>query len=195
MNYPSPRSIAILELPPPTVCLHHTFSRKDWLPVRSDCLWKIESGILRTLTWDDEGFVATLGFWGTGELVGQPLSLVQPYQVECLTAVRVSELPLHGGLQNLILSNAQRHEELLSILHCRQAPLRLLQLLEWLAERFGRRVRQGRLIDLRLTHQDIAETIGTTRVTVTRLLGRFEQEGQIGRLGHHFILPIGIDQN
>ena len=192
MNSPS---IALIASPSPTVCLHHGFNRKDWLPLRSDCLWQIETGIVRTLTWDQEGFVATLGVWGAGEVVGQSLSRVQPYQMECLTAVKAKELPLHSGLDglpDLILAYAQRHEELLSILHCRQAPLRLLQLLEWLSQRFGRTVKQGQLIDLRLTHQELAETIGTTRVTVTRLLGQFEQEGRIRRLGHHFVLPIEL---
>lgn len=41
------------------------------------------------------------------------------------------------------------------------------------------RVEQGQLIDLRLTHQEIAEVIGTTRVTVTRLLKQFEREAII----------------
>ncbi|WP_084782834.1 helix-turn-helix domain-containing protein [Leptolyngbya sp. O-77] len=31
-------------------------------------------------------------------------------------------------------------------------------------------------MNLRLTHQDIADALGTTRVTVTRLLSQFEQE-------------------
>ncbi|HEY9907664.1 MAG TPA: Crp/Fnr family transcriptional regulator [Thermosynechococcaceae cyanobacterium] len=189
MNYSSP---LLQPLYPSTVSLHHSFSRKDRLPLRSDCLWKIESGSVRTLTWDDEGFVATLGFWGVGEIIGQALSRVQPYQVECLSAVKVCEVPISGGLQDLTLSYAQRTEELLSILQGRYVPARLLQLLEWLAHRFGRTVRQGKLIDLRLTHQEIAETIGTSRVTITRLLGQFEQEGRLCRLGPHFVLPIEV---
>ncbi len=127
--------------------------------------------------------------------MGQPLSRIQPYQMECLTAVRVSERRLHYGLPYELqdwLSYAQRHEELLSILHCRQAPQRLLQLLEWLSQRFGRTVKQGQLIDLRLTHQELVETIGTTRVTVTRLLRQLEQEGRICKLGHSLILPIEL---
>ncbi|WP_187329235.1 helix-turn-helix domain-containing protein [Halomicronema hongdechloris] len=64
-------------------------------------------------------------------------------------------------------------QELLRIRHgnIRQ---RLELFLQWLAQRFGRPIRQGQLIQLRLTHQNIADTIGTTRVTVTRLLQELE---------------------
>lgn len=55
----------------------------------------------------------------------------------------------------------------------------------WLAQKFGREVEQGQLIDLRLTHTDIAEVIGGTRVTVTRLLSQFEQDGIINRPRRH----------
>ena len=48
----------------------------------------------------------------------------------------------------------------------------LFKFLEWLDKRFGEDVENGRLLNLRLTHQDIAETLGTTRVTVTRILNQ-----------------------
>ena len=62
------------------------------------------------------------------------------------------------------------------------------QLLTWLAKKFGSEVKQGHLIDLGLTHQDIAEMLGISRVTVTRTLGIFEQQGVIQRLSIHRII-------
>lgn len=50
-----------------------------------------------------------------------------------------------------------------------------------LLKKIGREVETGHLIDLRLTHQDIAEMLGTTRVTITRTLSQFEQQGLIHR--------------
>jgi CRP-like cAMP-binding protein len=61
-------------------------------------------------------------------------------------------------------------------------------LLSWLAKKFGQEVAQGQLIDLRLTHQEIAEIMGTTRVTVTRLLKELETQGIIQRLPRKFIV-------
>ena len=65
---------------------------------------------------------------------------------------------------------------------------RLLKILIWLARKFGRKVDQGQLIELRLTHQELAEVTGTTRVTVTRLLNQLVQEGIISRPRSHSII-------
>jgi CRP-like cAMP-binding protein len=61
-------------------------------------------------------------------------------------------------------------------------------LLGWLAKKFGRQVEGGQAIDLRLTHQEIAEILGITRVTVTRLLKEFEDQGAIARLPRQYIV-------
>lgn len=76
----------------------------------------------------------------------------------------------------------------MEILHCRSAESSLLRLFGWLAKRFGQEVEQGRLIDLRLTHQDLAELIGATRVTVTRLLNDLEKQGVIQRVQRQFVV-------
>jgi len=36
---------------------------------------------------------------------------------------------------------------------------------------------EGTRLSVRLTHQHLASAIGTTRVTVTRLLGKLKEEG------------------
>lgn len=46
-----------------------------------------------------------------------------------------------------------------------------------LVRQFGHRVETGVLIDMPLTHQDIAEMSGTTIYTVSRTLRKWEQEG------------------
>jgi hypothetical protein len=45
------------------------FKFKDILPLKPDTLWKIESGVVRSFTWDAEGRTFTLGFWGKGDVV------------------------------------------------------------------------------------------------------------------------------
>ncbi|MEP6545691.1 helix-turn-helix domain-containing protein [Microcoleus vaginatus GB1-A2] len=58
---------------------------------------------------------------------------------------------------------------------------RLLQLLVVLGQKLGREMAQGLLIDLRLTHQEISEALALTRIAVTRLMARLEEEGFIER--------------
>ncbi|MBD2179724.1 Crp/Fnr family transcriptional regulator [Aerosakkonema funiforme] len=167
-----------------------TFSCSDLLPLHSDNLWKIERGIVRTLTWSEDGRPITLGFWGAGDVVGKPLSGLEPYQIECLTSVEVCLVPSHLWYQimDACILHIQQNEEILCIIHNRPIQVRLLQLLNWLACKFGREVEAGKLIELPLTHQALSEVICTTRVTVTRLLNQFEQEGILSRRGRFLIL-------
>jgi len=44
---------------------------------------------------------------------------------------------------------------------------------------FGVPSNEGITIDLRLSHQAIAEAIGSTRVTITRLLGDLRNDGLV----------------
>ncbi|CAA9330047.1 hypothetical protein AVDCRST_MAG84-1829, partial [uncultured Microcoleus sp.] len=65
---------------------------------------------------------------------------------------------------------------------------RLLQLLVLLGQNLGREMAQGLLIDLRLTDREIAEALGITRITVTRLMARLEEEGSINRSRPQYIV-------
>jgi len=168
----------------------YTFKRREHLPLRENSLWQIEAGAVRTYTLTEDGTVIALGFWGLGDTVGQPLALIQPYETECLTDVRVRAIQFkeYGHLNQVLLSHLYQTQILLR-LRSGQIHQRLQQLLDWLADKFGRESEQGQLIQLRLTHQDIADTLGTTRVTVTRLLGQFEQQGRIRSIDQHLLLP------
>ncbi len=180
----NPLTIANEQLP------QRLFNRREIIPQRNDVLWRIQRGTIRTLTWSEDGTFITLGYWGPGDLVGYPLSTVKPYQIECLTSVEVSIIPPHLWHQDLnaLLSHIQQAEELLSIVHRKPISLRLWQFLVWLSEKFGREVEQGKLIDLNVTHQEIAEVLNTTRVTVTRLLQQFEEEGKMLRYKRRIVL-------
>jgi CRP-like cAMP-binding protein len=92
------------------------------------------------------------------------------------------------------LSHIQQAEELLSIVHRKPISMRLWQFLVWLSDKFGREVEQGRLIDLGVTHQEMAEVLNTTRVTVTRLLQEFEEEGVLLRHKRRLILRLPTNE-
>jgi CRP-like cAMP-binding protein len=171
-----------------TITLPERFKSKEILPLKPDIIWKIETGVVRSMTWNEEGKVITLGFWGEGDIVGKPLSQMNPYQLECLTPVEVSQIGPHIYLQQALLGQAWKSEKFLSIIHQLSVTDRFLSLLEWLSTEFGHPLgnNQGTLINLRMTHQDFADTIGSSRVTITRLLSHFEQAGIIERFctGH-----------
>jgi CRP-like cAMP-binding protein len=79
-------------------------------------------------------------------------------------------------------------QELTVIRSYKRTDTMLLKLLGWLANQFGKQTTTGQLIDMRLTHQDLADLLGTTRVTITRALNNLEQQGSVERLPVHRLL-------
>jgi len=159
------------------------FQRQVRLPEHKEVLWHIESGVARSMTWTEEGELFCLGYWGVGDVVGYGLSRVQPYEIHCLTDVVMSSWSRHqwSHLTDAIVHHQQQTEELLSIVHINPMSQRLWQLLLWLSQKFGREVESGRLLDVPLTHQQLAETLGAKRVTVTTILQQLETEGKLRR--------------
>ncbi|MBD2447258.1 Crp/Fnr family transcriptional regulator [Nostoc sp. FACHB-152] len=168
------------------------FARKETIPPRNDILWRIERGAVRTITWSEDGTYITLGYWGPGDVVGSALSKVQPYQIECLTSVEVSIVPSYIWHQDIdaLFTHIQHTEELLSIVHLKPISLRLWKFLVWLSDKFGRNIERDKVIDINITHQEIAEVLNTTRVTITRLLQQFEEEGVLLRYKRQIILRL-----
>ncbi len=180
-SFPSTPHLSLQPKPP----VQQMLKPKDLILLRLNQIWRIESGIVRTYTWDEDGHVITLGFWGNGNLIGRLFSSVWPYEIECLTAVTLQQYePTPQELQQALLLHIWKTEELLRIVHQRDISKRLLRLLAWLASRFGQTETDGIRLDLPLTHQQLADTIGSTRVSITRLLQRFETEDKIRRLGY-----------
>ncbi|MDF5732593.1 MAG: Crp/Fnr family transcriptional regulator [Rhizonema sp. PD38] len=170
--------------------VRHHLKPRSVLPLKPNSVWKIEAGVIRTVTWHEDGTLVTLGVWGAGDIVGQAFSKIEPYQIECLSTVEAMILPLDECLPmtDVLLSHIQQVEELMVIRSYRTVEIMLIKLLGWLAKKFGRVVEQGHLIDLRLTHQDIADLLNSTRVTITRALTQLEAQGLIHRLSLHRIV-------
>jgi CRP-like cAMP-binding protein len=159
------------------------FKSREHLPLIPNALWSISSGVVKTYTIIDNGKIITLGFWGDEDVVGQSLSTVRPYFIECITDVEAFSISLEQSSQvcEAIISHGRHTKQLMYIVRIPRVQKRLWLLLESLANRFGYVVKKGKLIDLRLTHQELADTIGTTRITVTKLLNSFEREDLISR--------------
>jgi CRP/FNR family transcriptional regulator len=84
-------------------------------------------------------------------------------------------LMLLQGLSNRILQT----ETMIETLTHRDMSSRLVSFLLVLCRDFGMPGEVGITIDLRLSHQAIAEAIGSTRVTITRLLGDLRSSGLV----------------
>ncbi|NEQ26858.1 MAG: Crp/Fnr family transcriptional regulator, partial [Microcoleus sp. SIO2G3] len=71
----------------------------------------------------------------------------------------------------------QQAEAFLAMVGYRRVEDRLRHLLLLLKQEIGQPIEGGTRLGVRLTHQQLANAIGTTRVTVTRLLSQLHDEG------------------
>jgi len=86
---------------------------------------------------------------------------------------------LSGVLLRGLSSRILQTEMMIETLAHRDMGSRLVSFLLILCRDFGVPSANGITIDLKLSHQAIAEAIGSTRVTVTRLLGELRDQGMI----------------
>lgn len=164
------------------------FTADDTLP--SESCWLITQGAVKTFSRNEDSKIITLGYWGANDIVGQHLSNLNNYQMYCLTCVEAICIPVDilPEFSTGIIKRAQQQTVWICIIQAKLASERVFLLLKWLAAKFSRPVVQGQLIDLRLTHREIANILGTNRVTVTRIINRFEQQGIIARPKQHCII-------
>ena len=150
------------------------------IPLLEDDVCIIYRGFVRTQTLQHGGDESILGLVGPMMPVSPKFTLLNPYEVYALTPVDLlritwSEVQRSDDLMrelNRTLIQRLRHTEvLLAVRSKRQTSERLIGFLSFLAQEYGKPTPQGIRLEVQLTHQQIADSISTTRVTITRLLG------------------------
>ncbi len=165
----------------------------------------------------DGGEESILGLVGPMMPLSSSFTLLDAYEVYALTHVdlirlRYAEVRKSSVLMrelNLMLIQRLRHAEAwLALQGKRQTSDRLIGFLSFLAQEYGRSTAQGIRLEIQLSHQQIADAIGTTRVTITKLLGLLRKASLIkmgpnrhlyimGELfnNHKLYLPIELSFN
>lgn len=163
------------------------FSCRSHLDLLHADLWRIQIGVVRAVTWMEDGSSITLGLWGAGDVIGNSLLQHDCVELECLTAVTASPLLAEGYSSRVASAYIQQIQELLIIRSSKQIEDRLLKLLAWMGNRFGFWQEAGIELEFMLTHQELAEVLGTTRVTITRTMGKLESQGIIRHLTQRWL--------
>ena len=94
-------------------------------------------------------------------------------------------------LDNLLrILSARLRESLkkIQMLNFNNASQRIKMLFLMLSENYGEKNAKGTVLKLKLIHQDIADMTGLSRETVTRVLDKWKQSGEIQILQEKFIL-------
>lgn len=166
----------------------HFYAKGEEIPLVPQGVWQINQGIVQLTTLCQNGEEVWLGWAETSSFFGCGFSLLQSYQAKALSEVHLTwfsqaEIDDSPHLSQLVLPQMVRRlrqtEAMLAILGMRRVEDRLQHLLLLMKGEIGQPVAEGTRISMRLTHQNLANAIGTTRVTITRLLGKFKSEGAI----------------
>jgi CRP-like cAMP-binding protein len=161
------------------------FRRGQQISLRPDDVWIVSRGIVLLNTLYASGDEALIGIAGTGIPFGLPLTLVNPYSAVALSSVEAYRLSMGDIERSPRLGQAlfaqtnrrlQQAEAMLALLGQRRVEERLKQFLQFLGDEIGQSTNEGTRITIRLTHQHLANALGTTRVTVTRLLNQLRQD-------------------
>ena len=163
------------------------------------------SGRAKLTTSSSEGKTLIVSIAEHGEILGASASLLgKPYEVsaETIEPAQVNFIRRDDFLRFLATSpevcmntarqlsakyqSAQREIRSLGLSQTTSEKLARL-LLDWCAR--GEETEKGVRVRVLLTHEEIAQMIGTTRETVTRLLSEFRRRKLIDIKGSTFIVP------
>lgn len=154
-----------------------------------------------------DGRVIPLGHRGPGDLVGETALAGGAVASESATVLDEGEallVPL-AGLGRLLAGDAAIRAALAAALVARQletearlgslllrtVEARLVDFLHAAARRWGQPHAAGQLVTAPFTHADIAQLIGSTRETVTLLLGKLKRSGRIAFERRRIIIRDG----
>jgi CRP/FNR family cyclic AMP-dependent transcriptional regulator len=191
-------------------CRIRKFPRSTPVYLPSDCadsVMLLAAGRVKIGSFTEEGKQAILAFIEPGELFGE-LSLLDSEQrdeyaetVEKSTVILISNEIMQKllaenpevslGITKIFGLRRQRIERRLKYLLFRSNRERLVHLLIELAEQYGRACDEGVELRIKLSHQDLANIIGSTRETVTVVLGELQGEGRL-KLGRRKIVLTDI---
>jgi CRP/FNR family transcriptional regulator, cyclic AMP receptor protein len=161
----------------------------------ADAAYLVETGRVRVYRGASDGRQLTLAIADEGMLIGRAAMLDQTTHdayamamADCtLRVLRVADLervavehPVVGvELTRELARRLHEAEDMLESLAFRGVPARLASLLLQLMDRYGRVTPDGIRIDERFTHLQLAEMIGTSRETLTKVINELRDAGLI----------------
>lgn len=167
-------------------------------------MYIVQSGKVKVLKSSAEGKEHILAIHYTGEFFGE-MSLLDgkttPATIIAMEPCRLLIVSKEDFLRSL-LGNQKVATRIISILCDRlreawnQLPLlttasaedRILTTLRRLAEKSGVRDHRGIIVNMRITHMELAEMCGTSRETATRIVLKLQSQGYLDIVDHKFVL-------
>ena len=164
------------------------YGRGDEISTSGSDIWQIYRGVVQLSKIRANGTEVVLGWVTANGTFGNNLDSSVLYRAVALSDVYAKRYSPQDVIRYPSLARqffAQfsdrliKSQQLLSIVAIKSVEERLKQLLLMLKQEMGQPVTEGVRLQVRFTHQHLAEAVNTTRVTVTRILGSFQNQGLI----------------
>ncbi len=165
-----------------------SYERGEEIPLLDKGVWQLYRGFVQLSTAHSNGKEVILNWAKQGAFFGKWLARSNNYRATALSNVYIAwyslrEIETNSQLAKAMLTEEikamQQRESLLAIAKIKLVEDRLHHLLFFLQEEMGETREEGIRLKARLTHQNIADAIRTTRVTVTKLFGYFQRKGLV----------------
>jgi PAS domain S-box-containing protein len=178
----------------------HFYNKGEIISLEPSKLWLVSQGVVKLSTMSARGEEMLMGLVRDSMIFGSSLTALHTYEAIALSKVQLVSISLseisHSPrlaqvLLPLIIQRLRQTESFLSIYGQLRVEDRLHHLLDLLKQEIGQPVESGTRLGVRLTHQDFASACCTTRVTITRLLGKLQQEGEITFDSHNHLILRG----
>ena len=156
------------------------------VPLLRHHIWLVARGMVKLTCMNEQGEDVVLALAGPNEPFGEPLTNLELVEATTLSDCDLLCLPMAEArtsphlaytLMQAMVARTRQSEALIALLGLRRIEDRVRGFLELLAQEYGQPCEAGLRLNLRLTHQEIASALSTTRVTVTRVLGLLRDEG------------------
>jgi len=164
------------------------YSKGENIPVNPLEILYVCQGWVKLSTFCETGEEVVIGLATAGMVFGSSMTSLNIYQATALydvelVSIYVAEIAASPMLSHVLLpkmnQRLQQTESFLVISGRRRVQDRLYNLLQLLKQEVGETVPEGTRLSVRFTHEDMANACCTTRVTITRLMGKLQQQGVI----------------
>jgi CRP-like cAMP-binding protein len=164
------------------------FQRGDEISVSDSGIWQVYRGVVQLSRIQADGSEIISGWVTANGVLGNFVDNSVIYRAVALGDVYAkrytsNDLVRHPLLARQFLAQFSdrliKSQHLLAIVGVNRIEERLRQLLSMFKLEIGQQIEDGVRLQVRFTHQHLAEAAHTTRVTVTRTLGDFQNQDLI----------------
>lgn len=164
------------------------YERDELIALERDAILEVREGIVAQTVIHADGTEVLLGLCGPGQLlIGHPDdSCCLQLLAHTEASVTIRSWSMAAAQPNFAerLRARLRQMEAWSAMGARHyLDQRVIGILGLLGEQFGRPQDDGLLIDVRITHAQLATAVGATRTTVTRILGELRARKLLTTVG------------